>query len=341
MIEQESRSRLNIIPRFPQVIDSSMLSAFRACPYKAYLNYFEHWHPKFPSVHLVAGGAFAKGIEVARKCFYEQGQNQEDSKAEGLMALINDYGLFECPADSPKSLERVTGALEYYLSVYPLGADGAEPITMANGRRGIEFSFAEALDLRHPTSGDPILYSGRADMIAEFAGGTFNFDEKTTTQLGAKWAQQWDLRSQFTSYCWAGRRVGMEMQGTIVRGVSILKNKYDTAQAITYRSEWELDRWEKLMYRQVNRMLDSWEESCYHIEDSCFDQDLDGACTRAGNPWDRSTDSSCNDYGGCQFRAVCKAKNPYDVLETDFSRRVWDPLKHKEVPIAEWEANLI
>lgn len=330
MNRQESRSELGVIPRFPQTIDSSMLSAFRACPYKCYLNYFEHWHPQFESVHLVAGGAFAKGIEVARKKFYEEGLDTADAEAYGIKALIEDYGTFECPPESAKSLERMCGALEFYLSQYPLGDDGAPPIVLASGRHGIEFSFAEALRNNHPETGDPLIFSGRADMIAEFAGGVFNFDEKTTTQLGQKWSLQWDLRSQFTAYCWAGRECGVEMQGTIVRGISILKSKYDTQQAITYRAGWELDRWEEMLYRDLERMLQMWEDGTQH-------KNLDGSCSRSGNPWDRNTDSACNDYGGCQFRNVCKAKNPYDILQSDFSRRVWDPLQHKEIPIEEWE----
>ena len=331
MQEQEARAELGITPIFPPVIDSSMLSAFRACPYKAYLGYIEHWKPMFESVHLVAGGAFAKGIEAARKAFYEQGLSVPDSEATGLQALITAYGNFDCPNESAKNLDRMCGALEFYYSHYPLGADGAEPITMPSGRRGIEFSFVEPLDIKHPTTGDPILYSGRADMVAHFAGGQYAFDEKTTTQLGAKWADQWDLRSQFTSYCWAGRRLNIPMQGAIIRGISILKSKYETQQAITYRSGWELDRWEDLMYRLLRRMLDSYQQQVY-------EQDLDGSCVRGGNPWDRNTDSACNDYGGCQFRKVCKAKNPYEVLTQDFTRRVWDPIRHKEIPIEEWEA---
>jgi hypothetical protein len=329
----EARAELGIIPSFPPVIDSSMLSDFRACPWKGYLTYIEHWKPNFESVHLVAGGAFAKGIEIARKCFYEQGMNQPDSEARGLQALITDYGDFECPSDSAKDLDRMCGALEFYLASYPLGQDGAEPITLPSGRRGIEFSFAEPLDRLHPSSGNPLLFSGRADMVAEFAGAVFNFDEKTTTQLGQKWGAQWDLRSQFTSYCWAGRRIGVPMQGTIVRGISILKSKYDTQQAITYRSDWELDRWEEMLYRDIDRMLGMFAEQMEEPRKS-----LDGACTRSGNPWDRNFEPACNDYGGCPFRGVCKSKNPYEVLQADFQRRVWDPCLHKEVSVQEWES---
>ena len=53
-------------PMFPHTFDSTMLSAFTSCPQKMFRTYVEHWKPKSESVHLIAGGAFAKGIEVAR-----------------------------------------------------------------------------------------------------------------------------------------------------------------------------------------------------------------------------------------------------------------------------------
>lgn len=330
MTEQESREELQITPRFPEVLDSSAMADFGACPYKFYLTYIEHWKPATESVHLVAGGAFAKGIEIARKSFYEEGKSAEEAEGDGLVALIADYGDFDCPSDSPKSLERVSGALEFYFSHYPLGADGADPITTPSGRRGIEFSFLEPLDCGHPDTRQPLLFSGRSDMIAEFAGSVYNFDEKTTTQLGQKWAFQWDLRPQFTAYSWAGRRIGIKMQGTIIRGISILKTKYDTAQAITYRADWELDRWEELLYKDITRMYEFWEKMN-------FSRNM-AVCSRMGNPWDKNIGPACNDYGGCQFKNACKAKNPYSVLQIDFARRVWDPTQHKEIPIEEWEA---
>lgn len=319
---------------FPHVIDSSMLSAYRACPYKFYLTYMKHWKPRNESVHLIAGGAFAKGVEVARKAFYEDGFSIPDAEAMGLQALLERYGSFECPPESDKSPERMAGALEFYFSRYNFSDDCATPITKADGRRGIEFGFTEPLDIIHPVTGDPILFCGRADMIADFAGGVFGFDEKTTTQLGSKWANQWDLRSQFTAYCWAGKKNNIPMQGIIVRGISILKNSYETQQAISYRSDWEIDRWERQLYRDINRML-----VLYREQEAGIDYNLDGGCSRSGNPWDRNDDCACNDYGGCSFRSVCKSSDPDAYLAMDFVQRVWDPLQHKEVSIEAWEGS--
>ena len=302
-------------PMFPHTVDSTILAAFRACPQKAFRQYVEHWKPKETSVHLVAGGAFASGIEAARNSFYVAGKSAEVAEGDGLASLIKHYGDFQCPSDSAKSLDRMCGALEFYFSQYPLGADGADPITLASGRKGIEFSFAEPLPISHPVTGDPILYTGRSDMIAHRAGGIYVYDEKTTSSLGASWGRQWEMRSQFTGYCWAAAKQGIKTNGAIVRGVSILKTKYDTLEVPTYRSEYEIERWEAQVVRDIQSMVRMWEEGYW-------DYNLDGACT---------------DYGGCAFVRVCKSSDPETWLPMYFEKKVWDPLARKELSVADFE----
>lgn len=303
---------------FPMAIDSTILGTFRSCPQKAYRQYMQHWKPQSESVHLVAGGAFADGIEAARRAYYEQGNNAEDSVAEGLQRLITRYGDFECPPESGKSLERTAGALEFYFNSYPLGHDGATPLTFPDGRRGIEFSFAHPLPINHPVSGDPLLYTGRSDMIAEFAGGVYIYDEKTTSQLGASWSKQWEMRSQFTGYCWAAKQFGIDAAGVIIRGVSILKTKYDTQQAITYRTPYEVDRWLDQTCRDIERMIESWKQG----------------------HWDYNLDHACAEYGGCAFVPVCKSSDPESWLGMYFAQRVWNPLAKKEESIEEYETSM-
>jgi len=295
-------------PPFPEVVDSSMLSSFRSCPRKFFLEYLEHWKPATPSVHLHAGGAYAHGMEAARKAFYIENKSSQDAIAIGLGALLTFYGDFECPPDSAKSAERTAGAFEYYFTRYPLESDYAVPITLPSGGRGIEMSFAEPLEVNHPETGNPIIYSGRFDMVCDYAGGKFGYDDKTTSQLGASWAKQWDLRSQFTAYCWGAGRAGIPLQGFLVRGVSILKRSYDTQEAITYRPQWMIDRWYEQVWRDLERMKTMWD----------------------GNDWDYNLDHSCNEYGGCPFRQPCLSADPQPWLETSFTQRRWNPLTRAE-----------
>jgi len=71
--------------------------------------------------------------------------------------LIKQYGDFECPEDSAKSLERMMGALDYYFANFPLDQDKAIPVSLPGGGQGVEFSFAEPLPFLHPETGDPLL----------------------------------------------------------------------------------------------------------------------------------------------------------------------------------------
>lgn len=295
-------------PPFPAVLDSSIMAAFKSCPQKAYLESFEHWKLRDQSVHLHAGAAYASGLEAARTAFYINGAHPDAAIAEGLAKLFTTYGDFQCPPDSAKSAERTAGALEFYFSSYPLGTDKAIPLVLPGGRRGIEFSFLEPLDRAHPETGDPLLYSGRMDMMADFEGMKLGEDDKTASQLGASWPRQWDLRSQFTGYVWGAARAGIKLDGFLVRGVSILKTKYDTLQAITYRPEWMIERWYGQLLRDIDKMIYSWEEGY----------------------WDYNLDHACTEYGGCPFRQACQMRDPAPVLEQRFERRRWDPVTRKE-----------
>jgi hypothetical protein len=295
-------------PPFPTVIDNSLMSAWRACPRKVFLEYFQHWKPRSLNVHLHAGGAYAKGLEVARSTFYLEGKHASESIEKGLFALLQAYGDFECPEDSPKSATRVAGAYEYYFTQYPMGSDAVKPEALPGGAKGIEFSFVEPIAVNHPVSGDPLLYSGRFDMLAQYAGGRYGEDDKTATQLGASWGKQWDLRSQFTGYAWGAKQGGFPLIGFIIRGVSILKTKYETQQAITYRPDWQIDRWYTQLLSDLSRMIDAWDEGY----------------------WDYNLDESCTHYGGCPFRKVCLSQDPTPWLEGDFERRRWDPVTRIE-----------
>lgn len=299
-------------PDFPQVVDSTMLSAFRQCPQKFFRLYVEHWKPAEESVHLIAGAAFASGIETARRAFYAEKRPSEEAEALGLGELLRHYGTFDPGEDHPKGAVRMAGALEFYFSRYPLGADGAVPHEFGSSH-GIEFSFAEPLDALHPQSGDPILYSGRADMVADALGGLYLYDEKTTSQLGATWPKKWDHRSQFTAYCWGLRGHGIAPTGVVVRGVAIYKDGYDTMQAITYRSDYEIQRWKAQVERDMARMVEMW---------------------RSG-VWDFNLDESCIAYGGCPLQRVCKSAEPEKWLPMYFHKRRWDPLTRSEEPINE------
>jgi hypothetical protein len=297
---------------FPSVWDSSMLATLKACSRKFQLEYVQGWRPQTDNVHLHAGKAFASGIEAARVAFYQDGKAPEEAVALGLGQLLTEYGEFECPEDSPKSASRMAGALEFYFDNYPLGADNCEPITLADGKRGIEINFVEPLPLKHPATGEPLLYCGRLDMAANYAGGLFIVDEKTTSSLGATWSRQWDLRSQFMGYSWGLERcMGQRPAGALVRGVSILKTKYETQQAIIYHPPFRIEQWYLTTLRTIERAIGFWKEF-------------------GDMPWEFNFDHACAEYGGCIFRNVCMSEDEGPWLENYFQRLRWNPVTREE-----------
>ena len=288
---------------FPPVVDSSMLAAYKSCPRHFELGYVDNQQLQGESVHLHAGGAFAKGVEAGRRSYYVDGMSQQDSEAEGLLALVTAYGDFECPEGVAKTLDRMCGALEFYYENYPFDTDRAR-IAKLGPTYAVEFSFGIPIGVLHPVSGNPIIFAGRADGIVEYANGLYPIDEKTTSQLGASWSRQWELRGQFTGYAWALRKTGYTPTGSIVRGISILKTKYETQEAIVSQPPWKIDRWEASMIRTVGEMIADWRSGQ-------FNYDLG---------------ESCNAYGGCSHKMLCQVEDPKPWLETYYETRVWHPL---------------
>ena len=295
---------------FPSLWDASLLSAARSCGRKAELEYFNHWKPRAQNVHLHAGASFAHGLEASRKAFHIDKMLESEAVATGLSALMSFYGDFTPPEGSAKTLDRMAGALEFYFDKYPLSTDPAQPI-LTGGRLGIEFSFAQPLPISHPESGEPLIWCGRADQVVSYAGGTYISDEKTTTSLGPTWSRQWDLRSQFSGYCWAARCAGIRVDGVLVRGISILKTKYDTAEAITYRPEWQVARWLDQTLEDIQDCITQWKRGRFRF----------------------NLDHSCSEYGGCPFRQVCLAQDPAPFLDVAFERRQWNPLLRTETKL--------
>lgn len=301
-----------IRPDFPLVWDNSMRSNFVACPRKFEFESLRHYKPPSTSIHLTAGKAWASAMEEARLAYYgERMLDPEEAVAAALQTLIASYGETEAAQfyGTNKSLERMMEALAYYFRHYPLDRDDVRPYPGPDGPM-VEFSFALPLDetLLHPVTGEPILYTGRADMVATYAGAVAIFDDKTTGQLGDAWARQWERRAQFTGYVWAARKMGIPVTQCVIRGIAILKTMIKDAQAVTNRLDHHVAEWHKQVIRDIRRAIACWQEGYY----------------------DRNLSDACSSYGGCIFQGPCGAKDPLPWLEGNFQRVKWDPVTRTE-----------
>lgn len=292
-------------PPFPLVIDNTMRSSFIACPKKFYYEFIRKLTPYVISPDLHAGGAFAKGIETVRMAYYRDHLPLETALARGMEAFTHFWGKYNPPEGHVKTYEAMLAALVEYFHQYHPEYDVIQPYMVEGGKPAVEFNFALPFPtLRHPESGEPLIYAGRFDLLGVYQDQLFIVDEKTTKQLGPSWPEQWHMKSQFTGYAWGARAFGYPVAGAIIRGMSVLKNSFGHAQVILYRPEWVIDRWLHQLERDVKRMIAAWEEGY----------------------WDYDINDACSAYGGCPFKLLCGSENPERWIEGNYAHKNWNPL---------------
>lgn len=292
-----------IVPRFPPVIDSTMLACFDACEMKFFLEYCLCIGPASKSPDLHAGGAFAFGLEAARRSFWRDGKLPKYAVMDGLRAFMQYWGDYEPPGKHIKTFVNTAAALLDYFREYPLEQDILTPLIKTNGEPAIEFTFPVPLPIKHPQSGDPVIYGGRCDMLGKFSEIPCISDEKTTKSIGKNWSNQWKMRGQFIGYCWGAQHYGNKITTAVIRGIAIQVSKCEHIQDIIDYPQYLIDRWVESMLDKIRAMVD------------CFEK----------NKFKYSFGEACQSYGGCWAQGICTKENPSDWYDS-YPRRVWNPL---------------
>jgi len=292
---------------FPKVIDNSMRKAFVSCPTKFMRRYIEGIMPiGLPSVDLHFGVCFAKGIENARKAYWQE-DNQLHAVEKGIADAQEAWGGFQAPSLSNKTLARLIGAIRFYFEQWPLDSEVLVPVD-----NGIEYPFTILLPIKHPETGSYLSYAGRFDAFTRHdnSGRYYVVDEKTTSRLGESWFMQWDMDSQMTGYIWAAKYFldGDAEVMAQVRGISILRNEYGHAEVPIVRSAYMINQWYAQLLEDIERMLE-----CYKV--LYWDKALSNACTEYGRP--------------CDYAMLCKSADPHQLIEGNFKEERWNPLARK------------
>lgn len=304
-----------ITPEFPEAIDNTMRKQLVKCETAA--KYRFEWGLKAledERVDLHAGAAFAKGMEEMRRAYFVERLTEYDAIEKGISALYKKYGNFACPSSSNKSAERMAGALTFYAEQRPLSQEDLEPIRLSNDEYGLEISFAYPIAVDHPSTNQPLLYCGRFDMLAlhKKTNMVWIVDEKTGKSLGDKWANQWQLDSQMTGYCWGARKLldshnmgSLQIAGAIINGIAIKKYDYEHVRVAAYREAWEVQRWYEQLVDDVLYWKTAHQSGKHRFA-------LDHACAYYNNP--------------CEYSKLCKSRNPERILDGNYVVERWKPL---------------
>ena len=299
-------------PPFPRVIDNSMRSAFVECPRRFWLRYIHHLALPGSNLDLHAGAVAAKGFEVVRRKVYVDGWDVNSALVAAFREMAVMWGDVDA-GDSVKSFERVVGCVEYYFrTAFPPAIDHIQPARF-NGVPAIEWNFVEPIDMKHPETGEPILYTGRFDMFGVLSESALVIvDEKTTKQLGTQWSQRWKLRSQFTGYAWGAQKYGHNAHTAIIRGIAFRAAPftYDHMEAVVPRMPWMIEVWYEQLLRDVKRMIQSWES----------------------NYFDWNLGETCAAFGGCMFLPLCDTPTPENWI-SGYIEEQWNPLTRNAIPI--------
>lgn len=303
----------------PLLLDSTMLVQFRACPRKFFWEYVLNLRPAGRERDLVAGAAFAAGLEAAYLAHFLEGLDDNKAIERAFVAFSTSWSDFphsdpeSWPAkkQSPKTFNRMFQAIIYYLDAYPFDKDYVQPMALSHkdGAPSFEFSFAiplpeaEGFPL-HP-SGTPFLYAGRLDALGHYNNKLVIRDEKTTKNyFSDRWSDQWTFRNQFIGYCWAMTRSGYPTDTAVIRGIQVLKTGFKHLEAIKIYPRHVFARFEEQLRRDLHRMV-----SCY--DTAYFDYDIGEACMSYKRP--------------CQFLDLCTSSEP-SLWFGDFERKRWNPL---------------
>lgn len=280
---------MSVTPTFPipHTFDNSGIADYKKCPA---LYRYKHIIRKTATgnTDLIAGGAYAKGMETFRRLYWLEGRPEREAYEAGLHDLRETYGDFVPPdIKAGKSLDRMIQAFEGYFKRWPPAAEVFTPIKQTlEGADSVEMSFMIPIpEIEHP-EGKPVLYNGRFDALVQVRSSKLIYvlDDKTTSQMGPNWVSQWSMTAQMLGYTWAARQLGYACSGVLIRGVCMTKEIKFEQVPITF-PQYKIDNWYNSMTQWVRRIL--------------------VAC--ATNDFPPIFDFPCNMGLGCSFREICDA----------------------------------
>jgi len=294
--------------------DSTCLGLFKTCPRKYQYKILLGW-TRNTGIHLRWGAELHSALEDYDRS-RTAGVRHDDAVHDvvrALLARIEDWN----PEPKTKSEELKTKAnllraVVWYLDHYH--PDPAETVVLANGKPAVELSFRFELDFG-PRLGEtlrnarPYSLCGHLDRVVSYNGDLFVMDRKSASStLGTYFFEKFDTDNQMSLYTLAGQvLLKSPIRGVIIDGIQVAVGFSRFVRSFTFRTPDQLDDW----LADTQRWLRAAE-----------------ACAVEGY-WPIN-DTSCDKFGGCEFRQIC-SKSPMvreRFLQAEFRKEEpWNPLR--------------
>lgn len=282
--------------------DSTSLEYLKRCP-RLYFYHKEGWRSIEENINLRFGSEFHTSMHQ-----YELLVADGIEHDEAVFLVIRDllFRIDDFRNDHKyKNRLNLVKAVIRYLDKFK--DDTAKTMILENGKPAVELSFRFELDYG-PTPDQPYVICGHIDRVVDFNGQPFGMDYKTTTTAPSNYYwKQFEPNNQMTLYTMASGVIFAEpFRGMIINSIQLLVEDVRVSRGTTHRSKDQLEEW----LSDLGIVL---KEAEYYHEIGYYPM----------------RDTSCDKYGGCQFREVC-SKSPsvrQTYLEADFKREEpWNPL---------------
>lgn len=287
--------------------DSVSLNSFKTCPRKYYYEIVLGYELKLRPATLGFGIAFHTCAETWHKLIASG--MPRDIAITRIVRLAGLLGETITPGDPVRTKETLVRTVVWYLLQF--WQDPAVTTHLTTGKPAVEFSFTFPLTF---VNGTEIFLCGHIDRIVEFLGDILISDYKTTkSALDHRYFEQYKPNGQLKQYLLAatvlartGTAIPTPPSGVLVEAAQV---------GVTFS---------RFMRFPVNYLPSDLEEYALDTADWI---ERAHACADSGR-WPMN-ESSCDKYGGCTFREVCRQSPNYRrlYLEAKFQPRVWDPLK--------------
>ena len=304
----ELLARYGLIPKRPEVIDSSMLSTFMDCSSKFYLLYVLGLRPARKDTvgdkNLDWGSCWH---EVMFAFMEGYGNPWDDRIKAGLEALEANYPAYLTPEmDSGRSGAKRSKMrmVEQFFAYVELWKEQEEDYDILRNEQYFNV-YNEAVGLR---------WCGRMDSIRRLRRSRKirPWDYKTTKAMGPTFFDKFEMSFQFPGYVWAANQMMTEPVYEITVDVMYTISKsYEFFQRTFRYDEARLAEWERNVKMIVDRMM-------YLLDNHLYEPEA----------WEKNWDA-CTNYGKCTFFRV-HSLNPRGegrllTLRDDYQISRWDP----------------
>lgn len=300
----ELLNRYGLQPKRPEVIDSSMLGDFMACPSMFYLRHVLGLRGKQKEVHLSWGTCWHETMYAFIKTWDQTGSKEEAIMA-GLQAIEEKYPEWLTPEVDrlKRSKRRMVEQFFFYAEKWI--TQQASDFEILRHEQYFNVYF-EDVDLR---------WCGRIDSLrrALIQNKIRVWDYKTTGSMGDSYFDQFEVSFQFPGYVASAqllftedvREITIDVMYTISKSFQFFQRtfRYDDARIL----EWKMNT--KRIVDRINRELDE------NLEDI--------------TAWEKNWARCHQHYGRCQFWPVHSLNPRGDGrlldLRDNYTEDRWDP----------------